>query len=73
MVMQPKTTEEVSDLRTWLVSLVEDMPVDRLVKLANAVEDAAFTKEGSDPFYSEENMARLRASAQELEKIHGNA
>lgn len=73
MVTQPKTTEEISDLRTWLVSLVEDMPVERLVKLANAVEDTAFTNEGNDPFYSEENMARLKASVQELRRIHGSA
>lgn len=69
MIVQPKTKEEVTDLRAWLVSLVEDMPAERLVRLANAVEDAAFAKEGSDPFYSDRNMEQIKKSALELDAI----
>lgn len=62
MIAKPKTAEESSDLREWLVSLVEDLPDDRLVKLANAIEDAAFPDDGNDPFYSEDNMRQLKES-----------
>ena len=37
----------MNDLREWLVSLVEGMPDERLLQIADAVEDAALTKDGS--------------------------
>ena len=73
MIEQPKTAEEIADLKAWIISLLDDLPPKRLAALANAVEDVAFTLDGDDPFYAPENMARLRASIQKLEGSSGNA
>lgn len=69
MIPRPKTKEAMDDLREWLVSLVEGMPDDHLLQIVDAVENAALTSEGEDPFYSEENMRRLRKSVEHLENI----
>ena len=69
MISRPQTKEAMNDLREWLVSLVEGMPDERLLQIADAVEDAALTKDGEDPFYSEENMNRLRKSVERLENM----
>ena len=41
MIVEPQTEEEISDLRVWLVSLIEGIPKDRLMRIADAIEDAA--------------------------------
>ena len=69
MISQPQTKEAMNDLREWLVSLVEGMPDERLLQIADAVEDAALTNTGEDSFYSEENMKRLRKSVERLESM----
>ena len=69
----PRTKEAMDDLRQWLVSLVEDMPDESLLKIVDAVEDAALTPDGDDPFYSEENMAHLRAAMAQMQQVHAGA
>ena len=72
MTMQAQTKESMSDLREWLVSLVEGMPYERLLQIADTVENAALVNDGDDPFYSEENMRYLRQSVERLESMEKN-
>lgn len=69
MISRPQSKEAMDDLREWLVSLVEGMPDERLLQIADALEDAALTNDGEDPFYSEENMRHLRKSVERLERM----
>ena len=58
----------MNDLREWLVSLMEDMPDENLLQIAETIEDAALTPNEEDPFYSKENMVRLRKSIAQLDQ-----
>ena len=62
MKINLNSEEDVKSLRAWAISLLEDIPVDKLVQVVDVIEDAALTPEGDDPFYSEDNQAALRAS-----------
>ena len=57
---------ESTNLKKWLLSLVEDMSEDELMKIKDAVEDVALAPDGEDPFYSEENQRWLEESVAQL-------
>lgn len=58
-----------ADAREWAKEILETVPDRKIMAVVSALEDVALVPDGDDPFYSAENMARLRRSAQRIEGI----
>lgn len=57
--------------REWAKALVDIIPDGKLMGIVGILEGAALIGEGEDPFYSEENMRRLKRAKAQIERSGG--
>ena len=65
--MSEKQKEACAEAREWVKELLDTVPDEKLMAVVRAMEDVALTEDGPDPFYSAENMNRLKRVAARME------
>ena len=60
-----------TSVREWAKELVDIIPDGKLMGIVGILEGAALIGEGDDPFYTEDNLNRLRKARAQIDAGNG--